>query len=129
MAATASMWLRTTLMGQVPRPSDSAAQTKLARWMAASAAALSTASRWSLAKGTPARSATRRMRRLSAQNSRNRPQSWIQGMVGISSAMAPRRTGSSTTITLHCWRSDFDGAEKAAANTTSSRASSTGSPV
>ena len=57
------MWLRTTLIGQQPRPSASAAVMKACSARPASTAAFMNMSRVSLGKGRPRSSLTRRMRR------------------------------------------------------------------
>src|SRR5204863_8175509 len=62
--------LRRVLIGHVPRPTRSAAATKVASTIAASTDALKNGSRWSLTKGRPRQSKASRWRRLLPQNTR-----------------------------------------------------------
>src|SRR2546422_7317911 len=79
-SASFSTWLRTTLMGQQPSPSAAAAVIKPCRASPASTAAFMNMSSVSLGNGRPRSSATRRMRRLSPQNSMKSGAVAIQGM-------------------------------------------------
>src|SRR5437867_10861505 len=83
-SASFSTWLRTTLMGQQPSPSAAAAVMKPCKTSPASTAAFMNMSSVSLGKGRPRSSATRRMRRLSPQNTMKSGAVAIQGMSGRS---------------------------------------------
>ena len=114
-------------MGQQPSPSAAAAVMKPCKTSPASTAAFMNMSSVSFGNGRPRSSATRRMRRLSPQNTMKSGAVAIQGMSGIQPPMVACLARSLTSTIATCWRSDFDGAESAAASTISSTSSGTGS--
>ena len=63
---------------------------------------------------------------MSPQNSSSTGASLIQGMVPIQSATLPILPASRVTMMEYCCRSDFDGADCAAASTVASNGSATG---
>jgi hypothetical protein len=119
--------LRTTLIGQHPSPSASAAVMKACSASPASTAAFMNMSSVSLGKGRARSRLTRRMRRWSPQNTMKSGACAIHGMSGIHPPMVVCFARSFTSTIPTCWRSDFDGAESAAARAISSTSSGIGS--
>ena len=81
----------------------------------------------SFGNGRPRSSEIRRMRRLSPQNTMKSGAVAIHGMSGIRAPIALCFALSFTITTPTCWRSDFEGDDRAADSAISRTSSGTGS--
>ena len=107
----------------MPSPAASAAAIAMPMASAASTAVLRKVSMLLLACARPCSVQAAWPRRMSPQNSSSTGASLIQGMVPIQSATLAIFAASRVTMMEYCCRSDFEGADCAAARTVSSSGS------